>query len=217
LSLLRKELSDLKIDINPRRWISPYHNTSILHLILMVLFYHAVGVLLLLVGSAAIQFSVNGHVGPSIPRYLAPVLGAGPIEESIFFGIPYYATGNQFVVIVSGVTWVVLHIFNTKSMDVVNLSYSNWLFVMPSFFYSLRTWISGKGWFAILAHSMWNGLFFMLGCAYNEYPCAIFPSTGVSSLYPLVSIVLSATIVVSLTFIFYKRRCRIRAETGKSR
>ena len=160
----------MKIDINPRRWISPYHNTSILHLILMVLFYHAVGVLLLLVGSAAIQFSVNGHVGPSIPRYLAPVLGAGPIEESIFFGIPYYATGNQFVVIISGVTWVMLHIFNTKSMDVMNLSYSNWLFVMPSFFYSLRTWISGKGWFAILAHSIVEWVIFHVRMRVQRIP-----------------------------------------------
>ena len=108
MSPLRKELSALKIDINPKRWISSYHNTSIVHLILMVLFYHAIGFLFLLVGSAAIQFSMNGNVGPNLPRYLAPVLGAGPIEESVFFGIPYYATGNQFVVIISGVTWVML-------------------------------------------------------------------------------------------------------------
>ena len=217
MSPLRKELSALKIDINPKRWISSYHNTSIVHLILMVLFYHAIGFLFLLVGSAAIQFSMNGSVGSNLPRYLAPVLGAGPIEESVFFGIPYYATGNQFVVIISGVTWVMLHIFNTKSIDIANFSYSNWLFVMPSFFYSLRTWISGKGWFAILAHSLWNGLFFTLGCTYDEYPCVISPVSEMPSIYSLISVVLSAFIVVLLTFLFYKRRRRIVDETGKSR
>ena len=212
-----KELTDLRSDANPKRWISPYRNTSIVHLVLMVLFYHAIGLLLMLGGSVAVQLSMNDHNPSNIPRYLVPVLGAGPIEESVFFGIPYYATGNVVVVIVSGITWVMLHIFNTKSLDAASLSYSNWLFVMPSFFYSLRTWISGKGWFAILAHSSWNGLFFMLGCAYNEYKCALFPSSGASPLTQSVWIVLSIALVTALTYFFYRRRLRIRAELGNSR
>ncbi len=199
-----KELTDLRSDANPKRWISPYRNTSLVHLVLMVLFYHAIGLLLMLGGSVAVQLSMNDHNPSSIPRYLVPVLGAGPIEESVFFGIPYYATGNVVVVIVSGITWVMLHIFNTKSLDAASLSYSNWLFVMPSFFYSLRTWISGKGWFAILAHSSWNGF-------------ALFPSSGASPLTQSVWIVLSIALVTALTYFFYRRRLRIRAELGNSR
>ncbi len=194
-----KELTDLRSDANPKRWISPYRNTSLVHLVLMVLFYHAIGLLLMLGGSVAVQLSMNDHNPSSIPRYLVPVLGAGPIEESVFFGIPYYATGN------------------VVALDAASLSYSNWLFVMPSFFYSLRTWISGKGWFAILAHSSWNGLFFMLGCAYNEYKCALFPSSGASPLTQSVWIVLSIALVTALTYFFYRRRLRIRAELGNSR
>lgn len=214
---LYNELSDLKIDINPKRWISKFHNTSIVHLFLMLMFYHAIGVLLLLFGSTIIQYSLSGYVGPSIPRYLAPVIAAGPIEESIFFGIPYYAIGNQFAVIISGITWVMLHLFNAKTTGAASLSYYNWLFVIPSFFYSLRTWITGKGWFAIIAHSIWNAIFFTLGCVYNEYSCSIFPPAGTSSLYQFISIATVAALVISLTFIFYERRRRIRAEARKKR
>jgi membrane protease YdiL (CAAX protease family) len=168
-------------------------------------------------GSYAIQLSMNDHNPSSVPRYLVPVLGAGPIEESVFFGIPYYATGNIVVVIISGATWVMLHIFNTKSLDMASLSFSNWLFVMPSFFYSLRTWISGKGWFAILAHSSWNGIFFMLGCANNEYMCSLIPSSGASSPTQIAGIILSIALVTALTYIFYRRRLRIRAESDTRR
>ena len=217
LSLFTKELTDLRSDANPKRWISPYSNTSLVHLVLMVLYYHAIGVLLMLGGSYAVQLSMNDHSPSSIPRYLVPVLGAGPIEESIFFGIPYYATGNIVVVIVSGAAWVMLHIFNTKSLDAASLSYSNWLFVMPSFFYSLRTWISGKGWFAILAHSSWNGIFFVLGCAYNEYRCSLIPSSGASPLTQVMEIVLSIALVTALTYFLYRRRLRIRAESGTNK
>ncbi|MFZ0329250.1 MAG: CPBP family glutamic-type intramembrane protease [Nitrososphaeraceae archaeon] len=217
VSSLHKELLDIKLDVNPKRWLSKYRNTSIIHLVVMLIFYHLIGVLLLLVGSVVLQYSMTGYAEPRIPRYLAPVVAAGPIEESVFFGIPFYATGNQFIVVISGITWVILHIFNTKSIDAASLSYTNWLFVMPSFFYSLRTWVSGKGWFAILAHSLWNGIFFALGCMYNEFPCSIFPPAGTSSLFQLSIILISASMALVLTLILYKRRRRIRAELGESR
>ena len=139
----------------------------------MVLFYHLIGFIIMVIGSVIVDLVVNNYDEPTIPLTVSSVIFAGPFEETIFFGIPFYLTGNNLVTFAGGVIWASLHILNTPTVQVSSLAYLTWLFVTPSIFASLRTWISGKGWFAIIAHSIWNLIFFAAGCTNGEFPCRI--------------------------------------------
>jgi len=165
--------SDLKNDFNPLTWISKYRRNSIYYLTIMVLFYHLIGFIIMVIGSVIVDLVVNNYDEPAIPLTVSSVIFAGPFEETIFFGIPFYLTGNNLVTLAGGVIWASLHILNTPTVQVGSLAYLTWLFVTPSIFASLRTWISGKGWFAIIAHSIWNLIFFAAGCTNGEFPCRI--------------------------------------------
>src|SRR5215510_6022630 len=156
--------SDVGRDVNPKYWISKYRRNSVPYLTLMVLFYHAIGIVIMVIGYLFITTIINNYEEPTIPITGVSVIFAGPIEESIFFGIPFYATSSNILVLGGGVVWAMFHILNTPSLQLDSLAYANWLFVIPSLFLSYRTWISGKGWFAILAHSVWNVFFFIAGC-----------------------------------------------------
>lgn len=203
---MRRESIDIKTDMNPRSWLCKYQRTSINHLLLMLLFYHGIGVILMIAGSLVVEKVIINYHEPSLPRNLALVVSAGPMEETLFFGIPFYAFGNYYVVLAGGVIWVMVHILNTHTIDIQNLAYANWLFVIPSFFFSFRTWISGKGWFAVVTHSGWNGIFFTLGCAYREYPCTVIPSGGANVL--ILSSVTLSMVLVGLTYLLYRKRNR---------
>ena len=168
----------------------------------MLLFYHGIGIGLLLVGSAAIDQVLPEHEEPSIPRSLSGVLAAGPIEETIFFGIPFYIFGNAYSVLVTGAIWVGIHLLNTDTLSVNSLAFGNLLFVLPSLFFSLRTWVSGKGWFSVATHSAWNGVFFAAGCAAGEFTCTAVDSDISAT---VISVALSAALIAA-TYALYKRR-----------
>ena len=102
----------------------------------------------MLIGTSVVEKVFLDYEEPTRPLYLSLVLSAGPIEETIFFGIPFYVFANNLVVLAGGIIWAMLHILNTNTFEMSALAYANWLFVIPSLFFSLRTWISGKGWFA---------------------------------------------------------------------
>ncbi|HEY9398573.1 MAG TPA: CPBP family glutamic-type intramembrane protease [Nitrososphaeraceae archaeon] len=127
----------------------------------------------MVIGSAVVDLVVNNYSEPTIPLTVISVIFAGPFEETIFFGIPFYVTGNILVTVAGGVIWASLHILNTPTVQISSLAYLTWLFVTPSIFASLRTWISGKGWFAIISHSIWNLVFFVAGCTNGEFSCRI--------------------------------------------
>jgi hypothetical protein len=166
--------ADLRRDFNPLSWISKYRRNTVYYLIIMVLFYHLIGFVIMVIGSIVVDLVVNNYSEPTIPLSVISVIFAGPFEETIFFGIPFYLTGNNLVTLAGGVIWASLHILNTPSVQVSSLAYLTWLFVTPSIFASLRTWMSGKGWFAIISHSIWNLVFFAAGCANGEFACRIF-------------------------------------------
>jgi hypothetical protein len=198
---------DLKADMTPKSWLSKFRQTSVVYLISMLMFYHGIGLLLLLIGTSIVQTTITNYQTPSLPHYFSLVLAAGPTEETLFFGLPYYAFGNHYVVMAGGIIWVMLHILNTSVVNIQNLAYANWLFVIPSFFFSFRCWVSGKGWFAIITHSGWNGIFFSLGCSYHEYSCLVFPSGG-NYMLTLSTFALSA-LLLGLTYLLYRRRSSI--------
>lgn len=188
-------------DLNPLRWLSKFQRTSIPYLLLMFSFYHSLGIVVALAGTLLIQTTIPGYIEPNIPRYFDSVILAGPIEESLFFGIPLYGLANGNAALIGGLVWIFLHLINTDDLSVLSLAYINWLFVIPSFFFSFRVWISGKGWFAVVTHSVWNCLFFLAGCYAGEYKCMSYenPSTLLGSTF-------LAALLVLVTCWLYQRR-----------
>ena len=189
-------------DFHPLRWTSKYRRTTVPYLIIMVLFYHGIGIIVLAAGSLLIQNIIRDYNEPSIPITILSVIFAGPIEETLFFGIPLYATGSHIIVMAGGIMWAMIHILNTQTVQLNALSYTNWLFVIPSIFFSFRTWISGKGWFAVVSHSMWNIAFFTLGCTSGEFPCNVFYDKNGFSDIIMISI---GTLLTALTYFLYRR------------
>ena len=173
----------------------------------MLLFYHGMGVILLVAGSLVVELAIPDYQEPHIPRSLVSVLSAGPIEETVFFGIPFYIFGNGYSVLVTGAVWAGLHLLNTHSFEWNSLSFGNLLFVLPSLFFSLRTWVSGKGWFSVLAHSAWNGIFFAAGCVAGDFACSGLEPEIQSTLS---GILLSAGLVVATYMLYRFRRSRER-------
>ncbi len=195
-------VADLIRDINPRRWTRRYLRTSVQYLIVMVLFYHAIGIALLVAGSIVVQSIITDYKEPLKPITVISVIFAGPIEETLFFGIPLYATGSHLIVMAGGILWAMWHLLGpTVQLD--SLAYANWLFVLPSIFLSFRTWISGKGWFAIAAHSVWNISFFSLGCVSGEIDCKVYYENNAFSDIVTVS---AAAILTMITFTLYRAK-----------
>lgn len=194
--------ADEKADFHPRSWLSRYRRTSVSYITKMLLFYHGIGFGLLFIGSAVIDQVLPDYEEPSIPRSLSRVLLAGPFEETLFFGIPFYAFGNAYLVLATGIVWVSTHILNTTTIEINALAFGNMLFVLPTLFFNLRTWVSGKGWFAIVTHSTWNGVFFAAGCSTGEFVCTAVDSNISAT---LTSVALSA-VMLAATYGLYKRR-----------
>ena len=191
-----------KADFHPRSWLSKYKRTSVGYLTKMLLFYHGIGILLLLAVTPLIEQVLPDYEQPSIPRSLLLVLAAGPLEETIFFGIPFYVFGNAYFVLATGAIWVGIHLFNTDTLSVNSLAFGNLVFVLPSLFFSLRTWLSGKGWFSVVTHSAWNGIFFSAGCSAGEFSCTAIEGDISAT---VTTIALSGGLL-GVTYLLYRRR-----------
>ncbi|NWG37032.1 CPBP family intramembrane glutamic endopeptidase [Nitrososphaera sp.] len=196
--------ADEKADFDPRSWLRKYRRNSIGYITKMLFFYHGIGIGLILAGTAVIEQLVPDYEEPSVPRSLIGVLAAGPIEESLFFGIPFYVFNSSHALIVTGAIWAALHIFNTPNVELASLAFGNWLFVVPSLFFSLSTWASGKGWFAVVVHSAWNGIFFAAGCGTGELACTTLEEDAV---FNAGSMALSAAFLAG-TYVLYRWRSR---------
>ena len=169
----------------------------------MVLFYHLIGFTIMVLGSIIVNFVLNDYTEPTILLTAVSVIFAGPLEETLFFGIPFYLTGNNLVTLAGGVIWASLHILNTQTVQVNALAYLTWLFVTPSIFASVRTWITGKGWFAIISHSIWNVIFFAAGCTNGEFPCRIINDKD----YLIdIAYISTSAVFILLTYLLYVRR-----------
>ena len=199
---MAERFADEKADFHPKAWLSKYRHTSIGYLTKMLLFYHGIGIGLLLIGSLAIEQVLPDHKEPSIPHSLFGVLVAGPFEETLFFGIPFYASGNTYLVFATGVIWAATHIFNTTTYEINTLAFVNMLFVLPKLYYSMRTWVSGKGWFSVVTHSAWNGIFFAAGCSTSELACTAIDS----DMSMMVTNTVFSAVLIAATFGLYKRR-----------
>jgi len=160
-------------DINPRNWLKPFQRKNFFYLLKMGLFYHSLGLVLMFLGSNLIEEIFTEYESPQIPVSILLAISAGFFEETIFFGIPFYLSGNPLIILGTGIIWSLAHLFNTGIISIQNLAYAGFLFSIPHIFFSLRTWISGKGWFAILFHSGWNLLFLIFYCSIGLRQCNI--------------------------------------------
>ena len=160
-------------DINPKTWLKPFQKTSVFYLLKMGLFYHGLSLILMYAGSFLATNVILDYEIPQFPVSISLAISSGLLEESIFFGIPYYLTGNPTILFGSGVIWSVAHLFSSGSFSIETLAYGGFLLTIPHIFFSIRTWISKKGWFAILFHSGWNFIILILYCMWGLRQCSI--------------------------------------------
>jgi hypothetical protein len=196
-------LSDELHDINPRFWLSRYKKISILHLVKMGIFYLVIGLVLQQVGNSLAEHLIANYQIPSVPISITMGLSSGPLEETIFFGTPFYLNGNYLIVLAGGILWSLLHVFNTGSFVLTNLAYGSVFFTIPHIFFSLRTWISGKGWFAVLFHTSWNAIVLGIQCMQGSNCIAM--GNGMYFYLDLLSI-FSAIFLIIVLYRIYRHR-----------
>ena len=164
-------------DINPKNWLKPFQKNSIPYMLKMGLFYHGLGLILMYAGSYFTDKIIQDYTIPQIPVSISLALSSGILEESVFFGIPYYLSGHPLVLLGSGVIWSVAHLFNSGVLSMNNLAYGMFLLAIPNIFFSIRVWSSKKGWFAIMFHSMWNFTVLISYCTMGLRQCSVINDT----------------------------------------
>lgn len=161
-------------DMSPWRWLRPFEGRPVGHIVAMGLFYHAVGLVLMAAGNAVAHSVVPGYAPSAIPVSVAAALASGPIEESVFFGIPYLVFSSPYALLAAGSAWSLLHLFNSPVLDPAGVSYGAFLFTIPHVFFSVRTWAGGRGWVAVAFHSAWNAGVLAYACGTGAMMCTAF-------------------------------------------
>lgn len=199
--------SDFQIDVSPSTWLKPFSNNSIKHILKMAVFYHILGIVFMyLVFGIFVVYDPSYEV-PLIPFTLVDGVTAGPIEETLLFGIPYYVTGNQYIMLGTGVFWVFTHLGgfdDDLNFSTELITWETFAFIIPTLFFSYRTWLSGKGWLSILVHSVWNAGAFGIDCV--EFGnCTIYDnsSEGITITWILI---IGSGILLGITYWAYTRR-----------
>ena len=188
-------------DLNPKTWLSQYCNKSIYHISILGLFYHILGIALMTLGNMAASSLVPEYMPTGMPISIVSSLASGPIEESIFFGIPYLIFSNHhpWVLLMIGSMWSLLHLFNASTFDLANISYGAFLFTIPHIFFSIRTWTSGKGWIAIVFHSIWNLTILLYVCSMGLIQCLAF-GQGEFFIKDILLMLISITVSILIYF-----------------
>ena len=200
---------DEKIDINPKYWLSEYRQLSLWYLLKMGLFYSALGIVIAY-SIWGIQYVVFDYEEPVVPISFVQMIMAGPVEETIFFGIPFSLSGNPYVILATGSIWASVHIFNAQFAEEGGFSYSTVGFAIPHIFFSLRAWKSGKGLFTILFHSAWNGMIFGISVLVGELPLMMIDES-----FPEIDIVMIIISVILMGVTYPLYRWRLKREVKK--
>lgn len=191
-------------DINPKTWLRPFQKNSTAYLLKMALFYQGLALGLWYIGSSAASVAMSDYTPPQFPVSVLLALAAGTFEETIFFGIPYYVTTNPYVVLASASVWSFAHLFSTHAISISSLAYGNFLLSIPYMFFSLRTWTSGKGWFAIVFHSAWNISMLLAYCGMGIRTCTLI-GTGDNMMTDVLTVA-AGTSAVLFVYQIYKNR-----------
>ena len=201
--------SDELYDFHPKSWLKKYRQTSFTYLCKMGLFYSVIG-LVMAYAVYYIQFFVFGYEEPPVHVSLLTAILAGPLEETIFFGIPYALSGNHFVVLATGILWSISHMFNATEVGGDGVfSTANLAFTLTHIFFSLRAWKSGKGWFTIFFHSAWNAVVVSLSMAVGDMPVMIIDTTLSGTVE--IGLVVLSLILMGITYPLYKWRLKREA------
>lgn len=166
----------------------------------MGLFYHGLGLILMYLGSTLATNTITNYQSPQFPVSVSLAISSGLLEESVFFGIPFYMTGNTLVLLSTGIVWSVAHLFNAGVFSTETLAYGGFLLSIPHIFFSIRTWISKKGWFAIIFHSGWNFSFLIFYCMLGMRECSI-----LNDLYDFLNLVMAASAGI-IVYLAYKNK-----------
>lgn len=193
-------------DFNPKTWLNPFQRTNIFYLLKMGLFYLGLGLILMYGGSFLATTIISEYEIPQIPVSISLALSAGLLEESVFFGIPYYMSGHRKVLLGSGIIWSFAHLFNSGVFSLEALAYGGFLFTIPHIFFSIRTWSSKKGWFAIIFHSIWNLTILLSFCGMGLRQCAISNGT-----YDVLNVIISVSAILIVYFAYQNTRKKIRS------
>ena len=164
-------------DIHPKTWLKPFQKSSISYLLKMGLFYHGLSLILMYLGSFLATSVITDYEIPQFPVSISLALSSGLLEESVFFGIPYFLSGNPLILFGTGIVWSVAHLFGSGNFTVETLAYGGFLLTIPHIFFSVRTWISKKGWFAIVFHSAWNFAILISYCMWGLRQCSVVNDT----------------------------------------
>jgi hypothetical protein len=198
-------VNDLMKDLHPLRWTSKYRRTTVPYLIIVFLFYKVIGLVALGASLFLLElfgFNLSENLSFYITNYnISLALFAGPSEETLYFGIPLYGTGNHLVVMATGILWAMTHLLNTSTIQLNTLAYPQFFGLIPSVFWSFRAWISGKGWFAIVSHSMYNLAFITPSCISGEFSCN-------EDIYTVLVLAIFASLLLVINYFLYRRRVR---------
>lgn len=189
-------------DFDPRNWMKQYQKVTLVHLLKMAFFYHFLGLCTMYGGTFLISYLFPEYAEPSFPVSIVSAITAGPLEETLFFGIPFYLSVNTPYAFITGMVWTVVHLFNTNTWDAQSLSYGGFLFVIPHLFFSYRTWKSHKGWFAIAYHSFWNLTVLGTFCYMGLRQCLLYNQENYFT--ELLTIPISGTLIIT-TYLLYQR------------
>jgi len=184
-------------DINPKTWLRPFQRTSTFYLLKMGLFYQGLGLILMYVGTFFATSVISDYEIPQFPVSVSLALSSGLLEESVFFGIPYYMTGNPLILLGAGIIWSAAHLFSSGVFSIETLSYGGFLFTVPHIFFSIRAWISKKGWFAIIFHSVWNFTFLILYCMLGLRQCSV-----INDMFDILNVIMAVStgVIVYLAY-----------------
>lgn len=172
----------------------------------MALFYQGIAIILWYLGSTFASHTISDYTPPQFPVSVALALAAGPFEEAVFFGIPYYITNNHYVVLAFASMWSLVHIFSTHTISFTSLAYANFLLTIPHLFFSIRAWSSGKGWFAVIFHSAWNISILLTYCTIGIRECTLISTDN--NLITDIMTIISATMAVLFVYQIYKSKTK---------
>jgi len=191
-------------DINPKTWLKPFQRNSVAYLLKMGWFYHGLSLILMYAGSFLATNAISDYEIPQFPVSISLALSAGLLEEAVFFGIPYYLTGNPLILFGTGIVWSVSHLFSSGIFSIDTLAYGGFLLTIPHIFFSIRTWISKKGWFAILFHSVWNFAFLISYCMLGLRQCSV-----INEISDILNVVMAISTGIILYLAYYNKKNNI--------
>lgn len=175
----------------------------------MAIFYHLISLGLTYLGSHLVVRVITDYQEPSFPVSITMALTSGPTEEILFFGLPYLITANPYAVLTVGSIWSASHIFSTQVFQLNTLGYVTFLATIPHLFFSLRTWSSGKGWFAVLFHSAWNITFLTSYCSAGLRSCTVF-GEGDYSMIDFFAVGLAGSLIAIAFLLYTKNKIKKR-------